>query len=281
MQNATALYCADLTTPDQAFQTAARAAAKHGAHLAVLLHAEFPTQPLNAYGALPYGGISIPDAWPDMLRAAQTELRNRVDAIEALLAHENVSADVRPLFSAVADIKQGIAQASRACDVALFAPDLRENETVFKEMLHSVLFHSPTAAVVNGTPEMAHDRVLLSWNDSLASARAAHLALPYMKGASSVHIACFDVPATAAGGNIEPGREAAAWLSHHGCEVTLTQLPSGGREIGACILDHAGEIGADLVVAGAYGHSRLRQAVFGGTSRTLIEQSVMPVLMAH
>lgn len=149
------------------------------------------------------------------------------------------------------------------------------------EFLHGVLFESPVPAVVNGSLDMAHDTVLLAWNDSLASARAAHLALPYLKNSGHVHIVGFDAPSTANGGTIEPGREAAAWLSHHDCEVTLTQLPTGGREVGSCILDHAKEIGADLVVAGAYGHSRLRQAVFGGTSRTLIEQVTVPIFMAH
>ena len=96
-----------------------------------------------------------------------------------------------------------------------------------------------------------------------------------------MHIVCYDVPTTAGGQRIEPGREAAVWLSQHGCKVTLNQMPSGGREIGACILTHAREIGADLIVAGAYGHSRLQQAVFGGTSRTLIEQTDLEVLMAH
>ena len=281
MQNSTALYCVDVTTPDDAIKAAARAAAKHNMHLAVLLHAEFPTLPLNAYGALPYGSVTVPDAWPDTLRAAQTGLTTRVDAIEALLAEEGVSADVRPLFATGPDTKRGIAIASRACDVAFLAPDMRQHDTVFREMLHSVLFESPIAAVVNGTPEMVHKTVLLAWNDSLASARAAHLALPYLKDADTVRIACFDVPSTDIGTKIEPGQDVAAWLSHHGCNVTLTQLPSGGREIGTCILDHAGEIGADLIVAGAYGHSRLQQAVFGGTSRTLIEQTKMPVFMAH
>ena len=281
MKNATALYCVDVTTPDDPIQAAAQAAAKQNTHLAVLLYAEFPTLPINAYGAMPYGNITVPDAWPATLKAAQTDLKERVSAIEALLGRENASGDVRPLFAATAEIKPGVEQASRSCDVAYFAPELREDEIVFKEVLHSVLFHSPIPAIVNGTLETAHDRVLLAWNNTQTSARAAHLALPYLKEASEVHIACFDVPAIKDSKKIEPGREMAAWLSHHGCNLTLTQLPSGGREIGTCILDHAGEIGADLIVAGAYGHSRLQQAVFGGTSKTLIEQREMPVFLAH
>lgn len=281
MQNATALYCVDISTGDQAIQRAAQDAEKHDAHLAVLLHAEFPTFPIGAYGVMPYGGPPVPDAWPDTLISAQTELKDRVSAIEKLLAEETASAEVIPLFAAEADIRQGTAQVARTCDIAFFDADVRGQETVYREMLHGVLFQSPIPAMINGSLEMASDTVLLAWNDSLSSARAAHFALPYLKDATNVRIVGFDAPATAVAGKIEPGREAAVWLSHHGCDVTLTQLPTGGREVGSCILDHAGEIGADLIVAGAYGHSRLRQAVFGGTSRTLIEQEAVPVLMAH
>ncbi|MGJ8561478.1 MAG: universal stress protein [Litorimonas sp.] len=281
MQNATALFCVDVSTPDHAIKTAAQDAVKHGAHIAVLLHGEFPTLPIGAYGGLAYGGISVPDAWSDTLKSAQTGLKDRTNAIETLLAGESASGDVIPLFAAEADIRQGIAQVARTCDIVFFSSDLRQQDTVYKELLHGVLFASPVPAMINGTFAMAHDTVLLAWNDSLASARAAHLALPYLQSSRHVHIVGFDAPSTAIGGKIEPGREAAAWLSHHGCDVTLTQLPTGGREVGTCILDHASEIGADLVVAGAYGHSRLRQAVFGGTSRTLIEQETLPIFMAH
>ncbi|MEM8800927.1 MAG: hypothetical protein AAGB10_19865 [Pseudomonadota bacterium] len=133
MQNSTALFCVDVSTPDQAIQTAAQDGAKHGAHIAVLLHGEFPTLPIGAYGALPYGGISVPDAWSETLKSAQTGLKDRANAIEKLLAAESVSGDVVPLFAAEADIQQGVAQVARTCDIVFFSSDLRQQETVYKE----------------------------------------------------------------------------------------------------------------------------------------------------
>lgn len=281
MQNATALFCADVSTPDDTLRGAAEAARSKNMHLAILLHAACPTLPMTSYGAVPYGSIAVPDTWPEMLSAAQADLKDRTTAIEALLADVGASADVRPQLVANANMRQELPQSTHTSDIVYFAPDLRGKDALFKEVLHGVLFHSPIAAMINGTVALSPQTVLLAWNTSLASARAAHLALPFLKTASSVHIVCLDAPTTSASGQIEPGREAAAWLSHHGCNVTLSQLPSGGREIGTCLLGHASEIGADLIVAGAYGHSRLQQAVFGGTSRTLIEQTDVAVLMAH
>jgi len=78
-----------------------------------------------------------------------------------------------------------------------------------------------------------------------------------------------------------PGSDLAEWLSRHGCNVKVAQYPSGGKEIGDCIIGRAKEMGADLVVMGAYGHSRLREDLFGGTTRTLIEPQDLAVLLAH
>ena len=281
MENSTALFCTTVSTPDTQLRRAAEAAASKSMHLAVLLHSEFPTLPMNAYGSMPYGSFAIPDDWPETLKAAQTEYRERTNAIEAILAEANVSADIRPLFVAHPDLQKGVVHASRTSDIACIASDLRDNTALFKEVLNAVLFHSPVPALINGLPGTDPGTVLVAWDNSLACARAVHQALPYLKRADDVQIACYDVPTLVGGHALEPGREVSAWLSHHGCNVTLKQLPSGGREIGTCILNHAVEIGADLIVAGAYGHSRLQQAVFGGTSRTLIEQSDVAVLMAH
>jgi nucleotide-binding universal stress UspA family protein len=63
--------------------------------------------------------------------------------------------------------------------------------------------------------------------------------------------------------------------------VSVQQYSSGGLGIGSCILDRSKEFGADLIVMGSYGRSRAREAIFGGTTRTLIEQTDQAVFLAH
>ncbi|SFR09431.1 universal stress protein [Poseidonocella sedimentorum] len=282
MSRDTALFCIALTTPDALLREAAGIALARDLHLTILVHAAFPSLPVAAYAALPYGTISIPEEWPEEIGARRKALEARIAEIDAIMDQEGASADIRPLFVSQPDLRESIAQAARTADAAFFAPELREQDGAFAQMLQAVLFDAPIPAVINTLPGLAPERVLLAWDESLACARAAHLALPCLKAAREVGIVCFDQPAQdVAGGRIEPGAGAAAWLSHHGCSVTLTQLPAGKREIGGAILDHARETGAGLIVAGGYGHARLRQAVFGGTSRTLIEQTELPVLLAH
>lgn len=79
----------------------------------------------------------------------------------------------------------------------------------------------------------------------------------------------------------DPGADVAKWLARHGCNVTVRQFPSGGRDIGDVILERSKECGADLIVMGSYGHSRTREAFFGGTTRTMIEQTEKAVFLAH
>ncbi|WP_280322803.1 universal stress protein [Sulfitobacter faviae] len=94
-------------------------------------------------------------------------------------------------------------------------------------------------------------------------------------------MALFDPVSISAYDGENPGTDVAAWLTHQGCNVAVQQYASGGEDIGTAILKRAKETGADLIVMGAYDHSRLREMVFGGTTRSLIEQSAFPVLLSH
>jgi nucleotide-binding universal stress UspA family protein len=79
----------------------------------------------------------------------------------------------------------------------------------------------------------------------------------------------------------EPGADIAAYLARHGLTVTVDQLAGGGRPVADVLKQHATDIGADLIVMGAYSHSRIRERIFGGVTRSFIEGARLPVLMAH
>lgn len=79
----------------------------------------------------------------------------------------------------------------------------------------------------------------------------------------------------------EPGADAAAYLARHGIKVTVDRLPSQGRTVASVLRRHATDTAADLLVMGAYGHSRLRERIFGGVTSAMIEEPTLPVLMAR
>jgi nucleotide-binding universal stress UspA family protein len=281
MHRRTILFVLNTDTPDAQITQAAEGAAQDASHLICLLLGQAPALPVYAYGVPPYGGMNIPDNWSEMVEVAQQEHKDRVDAIEALLARSGASGDVHPALCVTQDIKHHVSRLARVSDEAFIAANLRDTPDLLREAAAGVLFHSPIGLRINGSVEQKADRVFVAWNSSEAASAAIHAALPYLKEASEVVIVCFDPVMTASQDGQDPGVEVAKWLSHHGCNVTVSQFPSGGREIGQAIQDRATEFGADLVVMGAYGHARMIQTVLGGTTRTMMEQTDLPLLLAH
>lgn len=124
-------------------------------------------------------------------------------------------------------------------------------------------------------------RVLVGWNASREAARAMRDALPLLKTATSVHVAVFEPPSDIESRHGDlPGADIGLWLARHGVTVDVQHIPV---RIGAgeALLSHAADVGADLIVAGGYGHSRLRENVLGGVTRTLLRSAPVPVLLSH
>ena len=123
--------------------------------------------------------------------------------------------------------------------------------------------------------------VMLCWNASRESARAAADALPFLKAAEKVIVLIVDPDKSPNGHGQEPGADVALWLARHGITVTVQREVAADARIGEVILSRAADCGADLIVMGIYGHSRLRELVLGGVSRTLLSSMTVPVLMSH
>ena len=121
-------------------------------------------------------------------------------------------------------------------------------------------------------------RVLVAWNASREAARAVSDALPLLARAEAVDIVAF-----APGGDHGeiPASDIALYLARHGVKATAARDVAPGMDIGPRILSRAADAEADLIVMGAYGHSRLRELALGGATRTLLEAMTVPVLMAH
>ncbi len=169
-------------------------------------------------------------------------------------------------------------------DVSIVQNCLRENDIAFDNVVYGLLFEAPGPVMLNVDKEskaFAPDNVLVAWNSSLPAARAVRAALPLLKAAKEVTIACFDADASRWGDGDSPGADLATWLSHHGCRVTVQEYASGHAKVGDAILARARERTADLIVMGAYGRSRWNERIFGGTTLSMIKQQDIAVLLAH
>jgi nucleotide-binding universal stress UspA family protein len=123
--------------------------------------------------------------------------------------------------------------------------------------------------------------IMLCWNASRESARAAAEALPFLVSAVKVVILIAETRTLGSGHGPEPGADVAAWLARHGVNVTVQREIAVDADVGDLILSRAVDHDIDLIVMGLYGRSRLREVILGGASRTLLSSMTVPVLMAH
>ncbi len=132
-----------------------------------------------------------------------------------------------------------------------------------------------------GTSTAVGKTVMLCWNAGRESARAASDALPFLRSASKVIVLVVDPRSSADGHGAEPGADVAAWLVRHGVEVTVQRDVAADADVGNVILSRAADHDVDLIVMGLYGHSRMREMVLGGVSRTLLAAMTVPLFIAH
>jgi len=123
------------------------------------------------------------------------------------------------------------------------------------------------------------DRALVCWDGGRAAARALGDAMPLLVRAAAVDVVV--VTTEAVKSDEIPGADVAELLARHGVAVELQRIGGVGISVADAILNHASDCAADLIVMGAYGHSRLREFVLGGTTRAILASMTAPVMMSH
>ena len=129
-----------------------------------------------------------------------------------------------------------------------------------------------------GVPSTIGDTVVLAWKPTREAARAVTAALPMLQRASRVHVLSWSVAEEAVSGQ---RLDLDGYLKLHGIHATWHRETGEPELLGELLLSHAFDLEADLLVMGCYGHSRAREWVLGGTSRTVLRSMTLPVLMAH
>lgn len=132
-----------------------------------------------------------------------------------------------------------------------------------------------------GKPATLGAHVVIGWNASRESTRAVTDALPLVGGASRVSVVLVRPKTGARSHGPLPGADVAHYLARHGTSVEVVTIDGDHHDVGLALLDQVSRLGADLLVMGAYGHSRLRELVLGGATETVLQRATVPVLMSH
>ena len=263
---------------DRDLQTAIGLCQETGAHLSVLVVALAAPPPIGEYAAV------VSDAWLEEREADMNRLRETAARMTARLADTDVSADVDSTYSEIAWANDVIGRRARYADLTVLGPDLLTGADLRNTALSGALFESakPVLIVPEGrAPTLRPKRVLVAWGSRPEAVRAVREALDLLTGAEDVRVVLVDPQASDLGNGPEPGADIAAYLTRHGVKVSVDRLPSSGQSVATVLKQHATDMDADLVVMGGYGHSRLRERIFGGVTRSMLDEPVLPMLMAR
>jgi nucleotide-binding universal stress UspA family protein len=132
-----------------------------------------------------------------------------------------------------------------------------------------------------GRFEAVGRRVLLAWNATRESTRAANDALPILERAARVTVVSVNPRSGPGGHGAVPGADIALHLARHGVRAEVAAVVTDEVGVDDMLLSQAADTGADLIVMGGYGHSRLGELVLGGATRHILRQITVPVFMSH
>ena len=263
---------------DSDLQMAVELCQENDAHLAVLVMVLAAPPPIGGYASV------ISEAWLEERQEDLDKLQQRTAAVSAFLAAEAVSSDVASAYQEEAWADETIGQRARYTDIVLLGPQLLSHPVLKGKVLEGSLFSSgkPMLLVPAGsTASLNPKRVMIAWDSRLEASNAVSSAMDLLSAADAVHMALVDPVEGESGHGAEPGADIATYLARHGVKVTVDRLPSQGRTVADTLRQHAIDVSADLLVMGAYGHSRLRQRVFGGVTRSMVDDPPLPVLLAR
>lgn len=224
--------------------------------------------------ATPYGSM-----WGPLVEEARRHAAEERKQIKAQLEKRGL-AELRSIEAYGAVLEDAIAYNTLHADLTVLE---RVDAGVGRLAFEAALFKSgrPLLALPPGWGgETLGRRVLVAWSAKPQAARAVADAAPFLDAAEAVRVVTVDAK-PAAGSSALPGADLATHLAHRGVKVELRNVDGLGREAEQAILDEALALDADLIVMGGYGHSRLRQFVFGGVTRVLTQTSPVPLFMAH
>jgi nucleotide-binding universal stress UspA family protein len=260
---------------DVAATVAISVAAAFEAHLSAIALAYEPLVPGSPFGGAVAGIVQT--ARTEAVQAASLA----VGSFDEALTRNRLAGRARLLESGLAGAPDLFAQIARRFDLSIVAqadPDATGPE---RSILEATLFESGRPILIVPyihTAPLRLDRVMACWDGSRNAARAIGDALPFLTRAKAVTV--FTASDEDKGGEIE-GADIGHHLARHGLKVEVERQALGDVDIASAILSRAADIGADLIVMGGYGHSRVREFVLGGATRGILAAMTVPVLMSH
>lgn len=265
---------------DDALNAGIAIAAAFDAKLTVLETVSLPSPVGNPWGLTPDAAMA------DVYSRLRTQGEINVGRLKARLDKETIQSEVRLAEAMFVESERIAAHHAHYADLVVVAGSIGDtNEGVVTHayfgglLLESgrpVLVVPPRCQVIS-PPK----RIVLAWRPTRESTRAVHDAMPFLTRAEQIDVLVVNAARGELGHGEEPGADIAAHLARHGVKTNVIRRDAGPTSIGSVILQQARESYAQMIVAGGYGHSRLREWAMGGVTRELMLSAQIPVFYSH
>lgn len=267
--------------PDEpAIALAEHLADAHAAALSATFLTALPDEPL-AYEPTVVAGV-----WAELLGRARTEADEERKQVEARMRRSGREVEFRTIEALGRDLGRVAAVHARYSDLTVLArPRDDAGGDMRVETIEGVLYHAGRPVLIAPPGwTAAHpfgQNIVIAWDASREATRALAEARTFLGKCARATVLTVDAKPKTFGHGDQPGLNIAAHLARRGVNVEVRNADGAGRPIARVLLEETEALGGDLLVMGAYAHSRLREMVFGGATRDVLSSATVPVLMAH
>lgn len=240
-----------------------------------------------AFGNAGIPSFVMPDVPSDVLAGVIAEnegaARSAIQRFESLIQRHRVAGEPRLITDGASGPPDAFAILARRCDLSVVMQSDHHGGLHNDLMIEAALFNSGRPVLIvpyihKGGVKL--DRIVCCWDGSRTAARAINDALPFLRRAKTVEVFIVANEKTRVERELR-GADLARHLARHGVKVEIEITPAADIDVASIVLSHAADLGADMLVMGGYGHSRLREFMLGGVTRGILETMTAPVFMSH
>ncbi len=220
----------------------------------------------------------------ETLTRAHSEAEAIENEVKSLMQGSGVRWATETGVTQIADLGRHVAARARFSDLVILPkPYGQERGAELEPTVEAALFEgqAPVLMVPDNCASVTTPKTIsIGWNESAEALVAVRAALPFLKTADLVRVVVIDPP-THGPNRSDPGGMLSQFLSRHGVRVEIDVLSKTMPRVSDVLLRHARDSNVEMLVMGAYGHSRFREAILGGATRNMLEMADVPVFMAH
>ena len=245
------------------------------AHLTGIIFLYGPTMPVSRAGY-------VPPELEVLERHNEAAVKAAQESFTAASTRAGVKAESLTVSASLVSAGDQFGQIARRFDLAVVGQVEPETRMVEENIIEAALFDSGGPVIIVPYIQQAPlrlDHIMVCWDGSRVAARAIRDAIPFLRRAERIEVVIVTNERSKQD-QIERA-DIGAHLAHHGLNVAIKRMPLGDLDVAAALLSHAADEEVDFIVMGGYGHSRLREFVLGGVTRSVLRTMTAPVLMSH